>query len=67
MIITLVGNKKDSEQRQVSITEATDFAKNHGIKYFEASAKYKENVDEVFEQLFKQLIISKSWKIYCSY
>jgi len=47
--IMLIGNKSDLEnQRQVSQQEASDFAKQHGLVFLEASAKTSHNVDQAF-------------------
>lgn len=49
--ITLVGNKADLEHRRhVSRQEAVDFARKHGIRYYETSAKTGKNVREIFEE-----------------
>ncbi|AYV75810.1 MAG: GTP-binding protein ypt1 [Terrestrivirus sp.] len=48
----LIGTKSDLEvKRAVSFTEATELAKNHGMKYIETSAKVEKNVDEAFLDL----------------
>jgi GTPase SAR1 family protein len=39
VIVTLVGNKCDLPNRQVSYDEAMDFAKSKKINYMEVSAK----------------------------
>lgn len=41
----------DEENRQVSFQEGVSFAENHGMKFFEASAKNGINVEEVFTTL----------------
>jgi small GTP-binding protein len=47
VVLILIGNKSDlEEKRQVSKEEATDFAQQHGMHYFEASAKTGANVSE---------------------
>ena len=47
----LIGNKTDlEEKREVSTKEATAFAKEHGLKYLETSAKNANNVDKAFEE-----------------
>lgn len=50
--IFLVGNKSDLEtKRQVQQEEAMNYAKNHGIFFFEVSAKQGKNIDELFEHV----------------
>lgn len=47
VITILIGNKSDmAANRQVSVEEAEEFAKQHNMKYFEASAKNGERVTE---------------------
>ena len=38
IVITLVGNKIDLENRQVRKEEAEEFARGLGLRYFEVSA-----------------------------
>ena len=48
----LIGNKSDlSSKRAVSFEEASEYAKKHGMKYIEVSAKTGENVVEAFLSL----------------
>ncbi|EFA83597.1 Rab GTPase [Heterostelium album PN500] len=50
--ITLIGNKSDLESaRQVSTAEAQSFAEEHGLLFFEASAKTGTNVNEILINL----------------
>ena len=50
--IVLVGNKNDlADDRQISETEAQEFAKRYNIIYLETSAKTGENVEETFSRL----------------
>lgn len=51
----LVGNKSDLEtERQVTTIEGQDLARVLGCgKFLEASAKTRQNVDQVFEELIK--------------
>ena len=52
----LVGNKIDrAEDRKVTSKEATDFAKQYNMKYFEASARTNQGVTEMFEDLTQQV------------
>ena len=56
--IVLVGNKNDLEnERKVSYEKGEEFAKNHGIKFFECSAKTKTNVEEAFNCLTNDIYI----------
>lgn len=54
-MITLVGNKIDLENRQVSQQEAEDYAKEHGLQFFEVSAKQNIGIDAVFRNVAKLL------------
>ena len=48
-IKVLIGNKTDLESnRAVSTAEAKDFADQHGLKFFETSAKSGEKIDDSF-------------------
>jgi len=54
--IVMVGNKKDLEQnRQVNTAECQTKCKNLGIPFFEASAKTRENVENAFHQLVREI------------
>ena len=54
MVIILVGNKSDLEQkRQVSTEEGERFAKENGLIFMETSAKTAENVEEAFLETSK--------------
>jgi len=54
--MVIVGNKKDlSSSRQVSEAEASAFCKQHKIPFYEASAKTRENVEECFYQLVREI------------
>merc|ERR1719270_304071 len=49
MVIMLIGNKSDLEnRRQVSTEEGEAFAQKHGLMFLETSAKTAENVEEAF-------------------
>ena len=54
--IIIVGNKSDLiDSREVSYEEGEKFAKEHGYKFFETSAKNGTNVQEAFNEIFEQL------------
>ena len=56
--IIILGNKLDlDDKRQVTYEEASNYAVQRGIKYFEVSAKNNTNLEEVFQE-----IGSLSWK-----
>jgi GTPase SAR1 family protein len=47
--IVIVGNKFDlDEERQVSEKEGVDYCAKRNIPFYEASAKTRYNVDEIF-------------------
>lgn len=50
MVIMLIGNKSDLEQRrQVSTEEGERFAKENGLIFLETSAKTAHNVEDVIK------------------
>lgn len=54
----LVGNKCDLEsERQVSYEDGEKKAKQHGMKFREATAKSSESVDTIFRELASQLLL----------
>jgi len=54
--MVMVGNKKDlSANRQVQESEAATFCKQNKIPFFEASAKTRDNVEEGFFQLVREI------------
>jgi GTPase SAR1 family protein len=55
VVIVLVGNKCDLP-RQVSFEQAQAFASQHGVKYFETSAKNGMNVESTFMTLAKMAV-----------
>ena len=51
----LVGNKCDlASEREVSSTEGYELANEIGCPFFEASAKQRKNVDEVFHEAVRE-------------
>ena len=57
IILILVGNKVDlNDERQVSIEEGMNLAKELGVYYMETSAKTNENIGELFEWVALQII-----------
>ena len=54
--LVIVGNKSDLEpQRQVSIIEGLEFAKKYKAAFFETSAKFGVNVEQVFFKLAREV------------
>jgi small GTP-binding protein len=50
----LIGNKADlAERREVSVEDANNLANNMKCKYYEASAKTGENVNEALDEIAK--------------
>ena len=53
----LVGNKCDlNEGRKVTFKEGSEFAEREGMLFFEASAKARINIDEIFSDLTKAML-----------
>ena len=58
-IIFLVGNKIDLiEERKISYEEALNIANINKIKYFETSVKSRERIEEVFNEMYTDIIES---------
>jgi Ras-related protein Rab-11A len=47
----LVGNKSDLKERQVSVSEANEYAQKEEMAYIESSAALNVNIDKIFEML----------------
>jgi Ras-related protein Rab-8A len=60
--IVLVGNKCDSDNREVFQKEGEEMAKEFGVKYSETSALNNINVDETFNLLSQEIIKIKNLK-----
>jgi small GTP-binding protein len=59
----LIGNKSDMEQsRAVTFEEGQSLAKELGLPFYETSAKYRKNVDIVFQDIVKQVMKEKKPK-----
>ena len=58
--IIIIGNKIDSDEREVKTEDAEAFCKEQNYPYFETSAKTGENVDETIKYLVKQVIKKNS-------
>lgn len=54
-VITLVGNKSDLADRQVSTEEGNIFAAKHGIGFFETSAKTGDKITDCFVDVVEQI------------
>jgi translation elongation factor EF-4 len=54
----LVGNKIDLPGRQIRAAQGEHVASQYGVKYVEASAKESVGVNEAFEALVKDIILS---------
>ena len=56
----VIGNKVDSEEREVKFEEAELFAKGYNYPYFETSAKTGQNIDQTIRYLVKEVINKNS-------
>lgn len=51
IVAIFVGNKSDIQIHKVNTDEALQFAKENKLYFFEASAKNKSNIQEIFSSL----------------
>ncbi|KAG8431888.1 hypothetical protein GDO86_019575 [Hymenochirus boettgeri] len=59
----LLGNKCDMEyKRKVTIEQGEKLAKEHGIRFFETSAKSSANVDQAFNTMARDILLKVSKK-----
>ena len=56
MPIALCANKIDAKKRVVSEDEGRQYAVSRGLMYFETSASSGQNVNEMFEYLFREIV-----------
>ena len=54
--IVIIGNKIDSDEREVQFEEVESFCKQEEYPYFETSAKTGENIDNTIRFLVKKVI-----------
>ena len=59
----LIGNKKDSPNREVTEEEGKEYADNNNMAYFETSAKNNENVEQVFRFFANKVLRHRQNKI----
>jgi len=59
IVLVIVGNQIDKNYREVSNSDAQEYAHSIGALCVEASAKKNTGIDELFGQLAKQLVDSK--------
>merc|ERR1711998_346768 len=61
--MVICGNKVDLEsERQVTVVEGRDLAKNFGVPFMETSAKTRVNVEESFHELVREIRRSEAKK-----
>ena len=58
--IVIIGNKIDSDEREVKTEDAESFCKQQNYPYFETSAKTGDNIDSTVRFLVKKVIESNS-------
>ncbi|KAL3306973.1 Ras- protein Rab-18, partial [Cichlidogyrus casuarinus] len=55
----LVANKIDEPKHSVSREEGQELAKTYGMLFQETSAKTRQNVDSVFREMVKKIVLSE--------
>ena len=58
--VVIIGNKIDSDEREIKTEDAESFCKQQNYPYFETSAKTGENIDNTIRFLVKKVIESNS-------
>ncbi len=62
--IIIVGTSSDrAAEREITDTEIREFAKEHGCKYIEASAKTGQNVDQVLVASVKEVMKASGYQL----
>jgi small GTP-binding protein len=56
LMIYVVGNKIDLDERVVTLDQATEFAQKHGFKYYDVSAATGENIQFVFTDIAEAIV-----------
>jgi len=56
VVVFMVGNKTDADQRKVSTETAEKYAQDKGYPFMETSAKTGENVDAMFTKLAQAMV-----------
>ena len=54
--VVIIGNKIDSDEREIKTEDAESFCKQQNYPYFETSAKTGENIDNTIRFLVKKVI-----------
>ena len=54
--VVIIGNKIDSDEREIKTEDAESFSKQQNYPYFETSAKTGENIDNTIRFLVKKVI-----------
>lgn len=58
--LVLLGNKTDREEKEVETEEASAFASENGMMFFEVSAKTSDQVSRAFNQVGSQLLTTNN-------